>query len=83
MTPEDETHFDRFSALRASHAHLLKPGERWLTTDDKLELGDVYIGFYPELWPFIKPTEGAYRVGDPVPLGMLCYTPKGYRSPLT
>lgn len=74
------THYGHFANTRAARQHLLKPGERWLTPDDILQLGDSYLAVSnPTDWWRFDPAggPGCRITACPVPLDCFCYTPKG------
>lgn len=75
MTPKEQEHFDNMSVYRDEHT--LGRGQRWLTCDDMWVLGDEYDGG-SGWWKIGGPHTGA-QPGDKIPVGMLCYTPRGKR----
>ncbi len=74
--------YERFAELREKRAHLLQPGERWLTPWDDVEEDDVYLieglgGTAPSDWVHFSSTRHKFR---PLPMEYFCYTPKGRRG---
>lgn len=68
-----------FADLRAKRASLLNPGERFLTPEDLLQVGDSYMGSPPDWWAFKggNASSGVGGYGIPVPIDCYCYTPVG------
>ncbi len=75
MTEAEEKHFDNMSIYRDRSS--LKRGQRWLICDDYWQLGDEYDG--GSGWWEIGGQHTSVSPGEKVPIGMLCYTPRGVR----
>lgn len=70
-----DSHYTAFQMQRDERAKLLKKDERFLTPEDRIQPGDVYMGNPPDWWPF-----QARHHGGELPPELFCYTPKGKKE---
>lgn len=75
MNKKEQIHYDLFEDRRKKLG--LKPGQRWLTTDDVWQLGDEYEA--GSGWWKIGGPHTSIRPGTPVSHCSICYTPRGKR----
>lgn len=77
MTPEQRAVYDSFTVRRAMRP-LLSKGMRYLTPDDRWQLGDEYDGAGDgKSWWVIGSKYTSVKAGTLVDVGWLCYTPRG------